>query len=313
VEEPIRGDGFSMILNGEVEIINAVIEDDEDGQGAYEGYEEGDDEFAGSLPGVMDDAEDTTPAGGATMLKNGLYGHGNLAPTEVNIAHLMPRGPPRSHGGPMIAQIPSTVSYENPEMPSIYEQQVNFPGAAYIGHHPVMEQHNMKSWAPNNMYITYEQQHQQQQQQFHQLQVQRNLVTPPNASHAMGPSAAMPNHFGDQVALKRQQMLALQQQYGADADGTSSVGSGHSRSGSFSPNSGYGSPTHGASPMNYEIANAHADYGLPKRSSMGNMHINATMAGSWSGHEDGMGGMVMKQGLGAPISVGGGGGYNMMI
>lgn len=324
VEEPIRGEGFTMILNGEVEILNAVIgEEDEEGQGPYDGYEDGEDEFAGAMPSAMDDAEDAMPAGGATMLKNGLYGHGNLPPTEVNISHLMPRGPPRSHGGPMIAQMPSSVSFENPEMPSIYEPQVNFTGAPYIGqHHPAMEHHNLKAWA-TNMYNSYEpQQQQQQQQQFHQPQVQRNLVTPPNASHAMGPSAAATsNHFGDQVALvnKRQHMIALQQQhaamgYVADADDTSSVGSGHSsreRSGSFSPGSGYGSPMHGASPMNYEIATAHADY-LPKRLSLNGMHINNGMAGSWSGRaEDGMGVMVTKQGLGAPISVGGG--YNMMI
>jgi len=118
---------------------------------------------------------------------------------------------------------------------------------------------------------------------------------------------------------KRQHMIALQQQHAAmgyvtDADDTSSVGSGHSsreRSGSFSPGSGYGSPTHGASPMNYEMATAHTDY-LPKRLSLNGMHINNGMAGSWNGRaEDGMGVMVTKQGLGAPISVGGG--YNMMI
>ncbi|OJA11264.1 hypothetical protein AZE42_05678 [Rhizopogon vesiculosus] len=322
VEEPIRGEGFSMILNGEVEILNAVIgEEDEEGQGSYEGYDEGDDEFAGSMPSAMDDAEDAMPSGGATMLKNGLYGHGNLPPTEVNIAHLMPRGPPRSHGGPMIAQMSSSVSFENPEMPSIYEPQVNFAGASHIGHHHLAmeQQHNMKAWA-TNMYNSYE-----PQQQQHQLQVQRSLITPPNASHSMGPSATTGNHFGDQVALanlKREQMLALQQRhsamgYVADADDTSSVGSGHSsreRSGSFSPGSGYGSPTHGASPMNYELANAHADYGLPKRLSLGGMHINNGIAGSWSGRgEDWMGGMVTTQGLGAPINVGGGGGYNMMI
>lgn len=326
VEEPIRGEGFSMILNGEVEILNPVIgEEDEEGQGPYEGYDEGDDEFAGSMPSAMDDAEDTMPAGDATMLKNGMYVHGNVPPTEVNIAQLMPRGPPRSHGGPMIAQMPSSVSFENPDMPSIYEPQVNFPGAPYIGHHhPAMEPHNMKAWA-TNMYNGYEPQP-QQQQQFHHLQVQRNLVTPPNASYTMGPPVATTgNHFGDQVALanlKRQRMLALQQQrgamgYAADADDTSSVGSGHSsgeRSGSFSPGSGYDSPTHGAPPMNYEIANARADYGLPKRLNMGGMHINSGLAGSWSDRgEDGMGTMMTKQGIGAPINVGGGGGYNMMI
>ena len=320
VEEPIRGEGFSMILNGEVETLNAVIgEEDEEGLGPYEGYEEGEDEFAGSMPSAMDDAEDVVPAGGAMTLKNGFYVHGN--PSEVNIAHLMPRGPPRSHGGPMIAQMPSSASFENPDMPSIYEPQVNFAGAPHIGHHPTVEQHNMKAWAAN-LYNNYEP---QQQQQFHHLHAQRNLVTPPNSSHTMGSSVVTPgNHFSDQVVLanlKRHRILSQQQQqhhsamrYTADPEDTSSVGSGHSsreRSGSYSPGSGYGSPTH-ASPMNYEIANTHTDYGVPKRLGLGGIHINSDIAGLWGDHgEDGMGGMVMK--LGTPINIGGGGGYNMMM
>lgn len=308
VEEPVRGEGFSMVLNGEVEILAAAIgEEDEEGQ-AYDGYDDGDDEFAGSMPNAMDDTEDVMPS--VPMVKNGMYVHGNVPPTDVNIAHLMPRGPPNSHGGPMIAQMHSSVSFENPEMPSIYEPRVNFAAAPYIGqHHPAMEQHNMKAWS--NMYNAYHPQHP------HQLPVQRNLITPPKGSHNMGPSATTGNHFGDQAALanlKRQQMLALQQQHGAigyvaDADDTSSVGSGHS-----SPGSGYGSPSHGASSMSYEIANALPDYGLPKRLSLSNLHINTGIAGSWSGRvEDGMGGMMTKQGLGVPINIGNGGGYGMMI
>jgi len=308
VEEPVRGEGFSMVLNGEVEIITAVIgEEDEEGQ-AYDGYDEGDDEFAGSIPNAMEDTEDVMPS--APMVKNGMYTHGNVPPTDVNIAHMMPCGPPSSHGGPMIAQMHSSVSFENPEMPSIYEPRVNFAAAPYIGqHHPAMEQHNLKAWS--NMYNAYHPQHP------HQLPVQRSVITPPNGSHNMGPSATTGNHFSDQAALanlKRQQMLALQQQHGAmgyvaDADDTSSVGSGHS-----SPGSGYGSPSRGASSMNYEIANAHPDYGLPKRLSLGNLHINTGIAGSWSGRvDDGMGSMMTKQGLGGPINVGNGGGYGMMI
>jgi len=312
VEEPIRGEGFSMILNGEVETLNAVIgEEDEDGQ-SYEGYEEGEDEFTGSMPSAMDDTEDILPAGGAMLLKNGLYAHGNLPSTGVN-AHQIPRGPPRSHGGPVIAQVPSSVSFENPDIPSIYEPQVNFAGTPYIEHHPAVEQYNMKAWA-TNMYNNYEP---QQQQQFHHLQVQRNFVNPPNASRSMGPSATtLGNHFGDEVVLatlkRHQQHSAMG--YTADSEDTSSVGSVHSskdRSGSFSPGSGFGSPTH-ASPMNYEIADTHTDYRVPKRLGLGGIHINSSIAGPWSDRGDaGMGGMVTK--LGAPISVGGGGGYNMMI
>jgi hypothetical protein len=297
-----------MVLNGEVEILTAVIgEEDEEGQ-AYDGYDEGDDEFAGSMPNAMDDSEDVMPS--APMVKNNMYAHGNAPTTDVNIAHLMPHAPPNSHGGPMIAQMRSSVSFENPEMPSIYEPRVNFAAAPYIGQqHHAVEQHNMKAWS--NMYNTYHPQHP------HQLPVQRNLITPPNGLHNMGSSATTGNHFGDQTALanlKRQQLLALQQQHGAmgyiaDVDDASSVGSGHS-----SPGSGYGSPSHVASSMGYEIANALPDYGIPKRLSLGNLHINTGIAGSWSGRvEDGMGGMMTKQSLGVPINVGNGGAYNVMI
>lgn len=307
VEEPVRGEGFSMVLNGEVEILAAVIgEEDEEGQ-AYDGYDEGDDEFTGSMPNAVDDSEDVMSS--APMVKNGMYAHGNGHPADVNIAHLMPRGPPNSHGGPMIAQMHSPVSFENPEMPSMYEPRVNFAAAPYIGqHHLAMEQHNMKAWS--NMYNAYHPQHP------HQISVQRNSITPPNGSHNMATSMTTGGQFGDQTALanlKRQQMLALQQQHGAmgyvaDADDTSSVGSGHS-----SPGSGYGSPSHGGSSMSYEIANGLPDYGLPKRLGLGNLHINTGIAGSWSGRVEDMGGMMTKQSLSTAINVGNGGGYGVMI
>ncbi|KAG1719514.1 hypothetical protein EDB19DRAFT_1648031 [Suillus lakei] len=134
VEELVRGEGFSMVLNGEVEIISADIgeeeeEEEEEGQ-AYDGYGEDDDEFAGSMSNAMEDTENVMPS--APMVTNDMYAHRNVPPTDVNIAHLMPRGPPNSRGGPVIAQMPS-VPFENPPTSSAAQLDRTFQWIAQHG------------------------------------------------------------------------------------------------------------------------------------------------------------------------------------
>ncbi|KAH7909226.1 hypothetical protein BJ138DRAFT_1011291 [Hygrophoropsis aurantiaca] len=320
VDEPVRGEGFNMVLSGEVEILAAVVDDEE---GQYEGYEEGDDEFAGSMPSAADDVEDVLTANAAAMLKNAnAFGH-----NDVNIAHLMPRGPPSHHSGPMVAQMSPTVSYENPAMASLYEPHIapHFPGAPYIPHHAMGQTDTDKVAAWNaNMYSGFS------AQQLQQLQAQRGMITPPTSSHGAPGSTPSPvsgngNNmtYNDQALLanlKRQQILAMQYQHQAlaypiDVDDASSVGSsqsGRERRGSFSTGSGYGSP-HGSSPVNYELSGA-SDHSASKRMSA-NLHINTGANGLWTGREDAMGNMMMKRGSETSINVGGGnnGGYGMML
>ncbi|KIK91242.1 hypothetical protein PAXRUDRAFT_640097 [Paxillus rubicundulus Ve08.2h10] len=58
VDEPVRGEGFTMVLNGEVEVLAANVgEEDEEGQ-QYDGFEEGDEDYLGPLPTPMDESED---------------------------------------------------------------------------------------------------------------------------------------------------------------------------------------------------------------------------------------------------------------
>ncbi|KAH7921047.1 hypothetical protein BV22DRAFT_1107376 [Leucogyrophana mollusca] len=322
VDEPVRGEGFNMVLSGEVEILAAVVDDEE---GQYDGYEEGDEDFAGSMPNAVDDGEDMMTANATAMLKNAnAFTH-----NDINIAHLMPRGPPSHHGGPMVAQMPPSVSFENPAMASLYEPHVtpHFPGAPYIPHSmPQSDSDKIAAWNAN-MYSGFS------PQQMQQLHTQRGTITPPSSSHGAPGSTPSPisgngnMSFSDQALLanlKRQQLFAMQYQhngltYPVDADDSSSVGSSHSgreRRGSFSTGSGYGSPLHGSSPVNYDMSGAPSDHSVAKRVGTNGLHINTGAAGSWTGRgEDVMGGMMMKRSLDTPVSVGGGngGGYGMMM
>ncbi|KAF9242047.1 hypothetical protein BU15DRAFT_86981 [Melanogaster broomeanus] len=321
VDEPVRGEGFAMVLSGEVEVLAASLgEEDEDGQ-QYDGFEEGDDDFPGSLPTAMDDGEEVMTSNQVTMLKSaGIFGHNNPTPTDINMAHMIPRGP-SSHGGPIIAQMPPSVSFDNPAMPSHYEPQVSshFSGAHFGQHHPMAtETEKVATWTAN-MYSAYN----TQQLQLH---AQRSMVTPPNSGHGGGHtgSPVSAGGFADHALLanlKRQQMLALQHQhnamtYAVDGDDASSVGSSHGdreRSGSFSAGSVFGSPPHDASPRNYEMPSAASEFNVARRSGL---LINTGVSDSWSGGgEDGMNGMVMKQGMNSTINVGGGtgGGYGIMM
>lgn len=329
VDEPVRGEGFAMVLSGEVEVLAANIGDeDEEGQGQYDGFEEGDEDYLGPLPTPMDETEDLMPANPPAVLKSAnVFGHNvtgsSATATDINIAHLMPRAQPSSHGGPMIAQIPPSVSFENPAMPSLYEPQVtsHFPGAPYVGQHHAMasETDKVAAWTAN-MYSAYN------SQQL-QLQAQRPMLTPPNHGIALSASPVSGGGYADHAFLanlkRQQQLLALQHQhgamaYGVDGDDASSVGSSHSgreRSGSFSAGSGYGSPPHGTSPGNYEMPGA-SEFRVAKRMGAAGPHVNTGVSGSWTGRGDEvMNGMIMKQAMGAPINVGGanGGGYGMMM
>jgi hypothetical protein len=341
VEEPVRGEGFTMVLSGEIEVLAAVI-DEEDGGDGYDGYEDGDEFTTAGAPMVADDSDDLRLNQNAAvrMIKNvnaNAFQHNlpssaasNNSSNGMHLTHIMPR--PSQHGGPMIASNPSSVSFENPAMASLYEpNQVPF-SAQYVqsmGQHDGVDKWNTQLFNPTS--------------QLQQLPAQRGLFTPPASALSTAPSSASTNAsgnpFSDQeffATFQRQQQMAAmhQQQHGnighmygspADGDDSSSVGSGsgrrRERSGSLS-GSGYGSPQHGSPMGNYELAStgadAQSDYGMPKRFNAG-LQINTSVVGQWGGGRgdsvDGMNGM-MKQNLNPPISVGGGGngsGFAMMM
>ena len=346
IEEPVRGEGFAMVLNGEIEVLAAVI-DEEDGGEGYDGYDDSDEFTGGGAPMAADDSEDLrlSQNAAAQMLKNANanpFAHNlpssaasNNGSNGMHLSHILPR--PSQHGGPMIASNPSSVSFENPAMASLYEpNQGPFP-TQYL-QQTIVQPDAGDKWNSQLFNAALG------GSQLQQLQAHRGLFTPPASALSSAPSSASTNAsgnpFNDQEFFanfqRQQQMVAMHQQhhgnvghmYGSPADGddSSSVGSGsgrrRERSGSLNSGSGYGSPQHGSPMGNYEISTtgveAQSDYGMPKRFNTG-LQINTGVGGQWGGGRgdrvDGMNGM-MKQNLNPPISVGGGGngsGFAMMM
>jgi hypothetical protein len=264
-----------------------------------------------------------TQSAAVQMLKNANanpFAH-NLPPpasarNNMHLAHILPR--PSQHGGPMIASSPTSVSFENPAMASLYESNQGPFSAQFLQQ---MSQDTDKwNFHPH---------------QLQQLQAQRGIYTPP-VSVPSAPSSAHGNPpvnmFNDaefMATFQRQQMMAMQQQMGhiygsPEGDDSSSVGSvsgrRRERSGSMNSGSGYGSPQHSSPLGNYELtgADANPEYGMPKRFGNG-LPINTGANGQWVGRGDstvdGMNGM-MKQNMTPPIHIGGGGngnGFAMMM
>lgn len=338
IDEPIRGEGFGMVLSGELEVLAGILDEEEEngGQG-FDGYDDGEDDFGGMMGNPMDELDDSRNpmVQNLTMLNNpSPFAHNS---SNNHLAHMINR----PIQGPMIVSAPPAVSFENPAMSSLYEPNLHhgsqFPNAPYLQQQSaVMNQGEMEKVAVWNAQLYSALASGAPPQQL--LQAQRSLFTPPATSHGLPAATATPNStsgvtpqpssnpFADPgqsflVNLQRQQqMTAMQQQplghmYGSpDADDSSSVGSGRSqreRSGSLSGSaSGYGSP-HGSSPIAYDmpmppqppLVNGGGDYGVPRRMSTG-----------WAHETDGMG--LMKSNLVPSIAVGGGGngaGFAMMM
>ncbi|KAF8421719.1 hypothetical protein L210DRAFT_2207558 [Boletus edulis BED1] len=284
VDEPVRGDGFNMVFSGEVEVLaTAVGEEEEKGQGQFDGFDEGDEELSGPMLVIMDDPKDamvTDP-----LVNVGVYGHNTTADSVSSVDMKMTRMLPR-------AQMPPSVSFENPAMPALCEPQItpHFQGAAHLGQHAIAtpEADKVSPWTAN-MYPGYNAQP--------QLQAQWSMITPPNSAHAAAhlPSSAPTVGFTDYAYLanlKRQQLLALQHQHGVmvyavdDNDDASSVGSsqsGRERSGSSSAGSGFGSPPRGpTSSGGYQVSNTVFDFTMARRIGNAGLHVNS-VSGSWSG------------------------------
>ena len=316
-----------MVLSGEVEVLTTAIGEEEDeGQGQFDGFEDADDELSGSCPAIMDDSEDAMAAD--PQKNGGIFGHnitaGSMNPVDAKMARMIPHAQPQSHGGPIIAQIPPSVSFENPAMPALYEPQVtsHFSTTAHIGQHGITtpEADKTSSWGAN-VYPGYNTQL--------QIQAQRHMIAPSNSTHSIAhsPPTAQVAGFTDYAYLanlKRQQMMTFQHQqgtigYAVDGDDESSVGSshsGHERSGSASASSGFSSPPHATTSCGgYELSNAVPDFGLGRRVSAAGLHVNTTLSGSWSTRGDeGMNGMIMKPGMNSPMHmVPNGGGYGIML
>lgn len=205
IDEPVRSDGFSMILSAELEVIQAVPgegdeEDGYDGEGGNDGGYGGaymdDIEEEGQYstvptqhPNVQMHLEEMDDQRAATMLKNSNPFAHNIPPppssaastTGGGLAHILPR--------------PSMVaSYDN-SMAALYEQaqhhhqhQGQNQHHAYTSQGTFFHDHQEKMhW--NNVYTSHHQQQMMHHQQQQMIQAQRSLYTPPATSHGLPPNS----------------------------------------------------------------------------------------------------------------------------
>ena len=300
-----------MILSGELEVLAAVPDDEDDmAVQTYDTFDDPEDDFGPPLAHPSDDLDDLRNplAQNIAMLKsavNNPFAHSlATAPHSggpKHLAHLRPRtASQQQHQGPMIVSNPPTVSFENPAMASLFEPHPY--GAGHFLPQQTMDSDKISAWNAQ-LYP--------QQQQL--MQSQRTQFTP-SLMNGSSPTAFVDQALFASFQPQQQQLTTLPLRstglYGADGDDSSSVGSGRGRSGSVSGGSGFGSPNHHGSPVSYELPGAQTEYGVPRKMAAAGLGV-----GAWG--EESMGGMgMMKPGLGSPINVGGGGngsGFAMMM
>ncbi|KAI6040584.1 hypothetical protein EDC04DRAFT_1456134 [Pisolithus marmoratus] len=310
VEEPVRSEGFGVVLNGEVEIIalnapgSAFDEDDS----PFDGFDDADDDFGAQPAAPVDDTDDVMSGNAAATLKNATAigasptfanGGGNASSGGMSQPHMI------SHGGgpgPIVAQMPPSVSFENPVMPATYEPQT-FGGQFFSQQYAQQPLDNGKvpGWTATFANTT----------PFQQQMQQHAMISPP--VHAPS-SAAEHAQIVDSLRRQQQQFLAMHQHQQShrqlsfppvDADDTASVASSRSgseremameremRARSASTSTGYSSPpNHGSSssPVMYDSPGNYESQVRYDRMGMGPPGVNMGL-----GMAMGMG--MMKQGM----------------
>jgi len=314
VEEPVRSEAFSMVLSGEVEILTSIPGMDEEEEG--EGLGDEDDipisamHHAGVACSMLEDNEDLSSMGAPTVKPPTNAFPQGFSPQHAgapHLAHILPR--PMSHARPIIAQNISNVSFENPAMASLYDQQAHVPSQQYQMQPNLGSPLDDKSVAWNDQIFAA--------QQFpQQLASQHNMFIPTPASHDSSPNRVV-QQFAHQAYYQSStpQRHPAQHIYGSpvDSEDTSSVSpgpgfGGPDRSGSDCT---YGSPqdTRASSissqPGSYEVPGILTSNGIPARMSTGGV--------MWNRNEmDGV--VALKPDMvGVPIAGGAGGGNGVGI
>ncbi|KAJ4490592.1 hypothetical protein J3R30DRAFT_3729296 [Lentinula aciculospora] len=157
IDEPVRGEGFSVVLSGEPEIIpipggaGLQEEGDEDGFG-----EEMDDDYTPATAISMHSDEESRVA---ALLKSQAQSpfvpaintnvHPVMRPATMHShPRVHPMGSPA--GGPMVAS-PTAMSFENPVMGRVYESVPYHTGDAYSGAYgTVQDKWSPVGYAPGN-------------------------------------------------------------------------------------------------------------------------------------------------------------------
>lgn len=225
-----------------------------------------------------------------------------------HLAHIFPR--PVSHGRPIIAQNMSNVSFENPAMASLYDQQTHIPSQQY------QMQFNAGTPLDTDKSVAWNDQIFAAQQFRQQLPGQQNMFTPSTASQGPSPNGAA-QQFAHQAYYQgpTPQQHPAQHIYGSpvDSEDASSVGSGPGYGGSdrSGSDSAYGSPqdTRASSvssqPRSYEMPGILTSNGIPARMSTGGVMWNRSEMDSV---------VALKPNMAnAPIDVGAGSGNGVGI
>ncbi|KAI9453338.1 hypothetical protein F5148DRAFT_985569 [Russula earlei] len=319
VEEPVRSEAFSMVLSGEVEVLTSIPGMDEEEEG--EGLGDNDDDvLVRAIPvnitrSIPEDPDDLNSVAASAVKPTTSHFPHNLTPHHPgapHLTHIVPR--PVFHSRPMIAQNISGVSFENPAMASLYDQQTHVPS------HQYQMQFNAGTSLDTDKSVAWNSQIFATPQLEQQFLNQAGLFTPANIPHG-----SSPNSVGQQFAHQayfhgHPQQHPTQHIYGSpvDSEDASSVSSGPGFGGrdSSSSDSTYGSPqdTRASSASSqsgsYEVPGILTSGGLPIR-----MNTGGTM---WNHNEmDSIAALKPNINMAsAPIAIGtggGNGGFGMII
>ncbi|KAF8470509.1 hypothetical protein DFH94DRAFT_637687 [Russula ochroleuca] len=310
VEEPVRSEAFSMVLSGEVEILTSIPGMDEEEEGECLGDNEDDIPIRAMPTGMPEDIEDLHSMG-APMVKPPTNSFPPSFPPQhpgaPHLAHILPR--PVSHSRPIIAQNISNVSFENPAMASLYDQQTHVPSQQY------QMQFNVGSPLDTEKSVAWNGQIFATQQFPQQLAGQHNMFTPPTPSHGPSPNGAAQQFTHQAYYQGTPQRHPAQHVYGSpvDSEDGSSIGSGPGYGGPdrSSSDSVYGSPQDtrpssvSSQPGSYEMPGILTSNGIPARMSTGGVMWNRNEMDSI---------VALKPNMAsAPIAVGAGGGNGVGI
>lgn len=302
LEEPVRGEGFTMVLSGEIEVLASIADEDEEITHSHDGFDDPEDDFAGAPQLGFEEGDDPRSS------------HGNISMLNVNVptpftSHNIPtQGIQRPQNGPFITSNAPSVSFENPAMASVYETQVQGldGGSLFMHQVPQLPQELTKgAW---DAFLGPTQSHQQPTIQG------RGYISPvmssptsatSNASFTDPSGAPYYDNFQRQHQQHVHPMHGMGHLYGSpERDDASSIGSGRS--------------TREASPGHYELAPTVedlSDFGIPRLSARSLQMPSAP--GAWCRRSEGSiaDAIMMKQHMSSPIGVGGAGngGFLMMM
>lgn len=332
VEEPVRGDGFAMVLSGEIEVLTTIHDEEEDMQG-YDGFDDQDDEYMAAHH--LEDGELAQQAAAAAMLKNVNAPFNPSLSSGVNSHVVHPRP---TLGGPIIATSPSAVSFENPAMASLYESHPQgFANGGNLFIQPPQQQpsppHDIEKspWNTQMFMATSPGQQQLMQQARSFLAAPtpsvHNVSNPPSASvnAPSNPFADLAGQHAFFANLQRQQTQQMSMHGYASTDGEDSCsnGSGRHRSRSLSGNgTGYCTPPLGSPTGSYDLSSSVEGMGgagvgggggdfvmVPRRLSPPGMQHSGTAG--WCQTSDGSEGFGMMKSPSIPVGGGGNGVFFM--